>query len=158
MFFKNKHVITSLIVAPILAIISYFAVDHFVSEVPHQAKDGQLYKMLAKPNCRWESGYCDLINGDLEITITSDNKAYGQNTLFVKSTVNLKGVKYAVVDQKGGLSAPKLMRAIGSKDIEWSSLPLNIKKSDYLQFVISVNDSVFYAEVPSVFIYKENIL
>jgi hypothetical protein len=44
-----------MIVAPILAIISYFTVDYYVAEVPHKAKQGQSYKMLVKPNCRWAS-------------------------------------------------------------------------------------------------------
>jgi len=157
MFFKNRHVITSLIVAPILAIISYFAVDHYVSEVPHQAKDGQLYKMLAKPNCRWESGYCDLINGDLKIVITTDNKVYGRNQLFVKSTSDLKSVKFAVVSRKGDDSQPKSMSLSNANGLSWLSSQLNINKSDYLQFVISVNESVFYAEIPAVFVYKEII-
>ncbi len=160
MFFKNKHVITSLIVAPILALISYFAVDYYVAETPHQAKEGQLYKMLAKPNCRWESGYCDLINGDLEISITSNNKSYGQNTLFAKSTVSLRGIKFAVVDQKGDISKPKSMNKTMTinNELKWSSSKIKIDKSDYLQFVILAKDSVFYAEVPAIFIYKEDML
>jgi hypothetical protein len=35
---------------------------------------------------------------------------------------------------------------------------IKVIKSDYLQFVISVNESLFYAEVPTVFIYKEPLL
>jgi len=155
MFFKNKHVITSLIVAPILAIVSYFAVDYYVSEVPHQAKEGQLYKMLVKPNCRWESGFCDLVNGDLKVNITSDNQVYGENQLFVDSTANLKGIKFAVVSKKGDSSDPQSMISLNTNGTSWGSPQLSIDKSDYLQFVISVSDSIFYAETSAVFIYKD---
>jgi hypothetical protein len=48
-----------------------------LAEVPHKAKQGQSYKMLVKPNCRWASGACDLINGALKIHITADTQAYG---------------------------------------------------------------------------------
>jgi hypothetical protein len=74
MFFKNKHVITSMIVAPILAIISYFTVDYYVAEVPHKAKQGQSYKMLVKPNCRWASGAC-VIDCGLEVLSFALTKA-----------------------------------------------------------------------------------
>jgi hypothetical protein len=42
----------------------------------------------------------------------------------------------------------------GSKT-SWQSPQIKVIKSDYLQFVISANESLFYAEVPTVFIYKE---
>ncbi len=158
MFFKNKHVITSFIVAPILAIISYFAVDYYVAETPHKAKQGQDYKMLVKPNCRWESGMCDLINGDLEIAITSQTKTYGLNQLFLDSSTPLKGVKFALVEKRNKTSEPVSMLATDANQTAWKSLKINVSKSDYLQFAISVNESVFYAEIPAIFIYKEDLL
>ncbi|NYT28674.1 MAG: hypothetical protein H0A76_12975 [Candidatus Thiodubiliella endoseptemdiera] len=158
MFFKNKHVITSMIVAPILAIISYFAVDYYVAEVPHKAKQGQSYKMLAKPNCRWASGVCDLINGDLKIHITSDSQKYGSNVLFVDASNNLKGIKFALVEEQGKTSKPQSMTPANGSKKSWQSSRINIRQSDYLQLVISANRSVFYTEVPTVFIYKEPLM
>ena len=157
MFFKNKHVITSLIVAPILAIISYFAVDYYVAEVPHKAKEGQLYNMLAKPNCRWESGQCHLIHRDLELTFTADTQAYGRNHFFLESTAPLKGIVFAVAEQKGGQSTPTAMASIGTDKTMWKSIEIDVKQSDYLQFAISINGSIFQAEVPAVFTYKEEL-
>ena len=147
-----------MIVAPILAIISYFAVDHYVAEVPHKAKQGQSYKMLVKPNCRWESGACDLINGELKIHITSDSQVYGLNRLFVDVSSDLKGIKFALVKVKNNTSKPQSMTSSNGSKISWQSPQINIIKSDYLQFVISVNESIFYAQVPTVFIYKEPLL
>jgi hypothetical protein len=40
--------------------------------------------MLVKPNCRWASGVCDLINGALKIHITADTQAYGPMGDFFK--------------------------------------------------------------------------
>ncbi|AYQ57115.1 hypothetical protein BTHERMOSOX_1477 [Bathymodiolus thermophilus thioautotrophic gill symbiont] len=154
MFFKNKHIITSLIVAPILALISYFAVDYYVAEVPHKAKQGQAYKMLVKSNCRWESGVCDLINGELKINITSDSQTYGLNRLFVDASNNLRGIKFAVVEAQNKTSEPYSMTALNAAYTAWQSSQINVTKSDYLQFAISVNESVFYAEIPAIFIYK----
>lgn len=156
MFFKNKHVITSMIVAPILAIISYFAVDYYVAEVPHKAKDGQLYKMLAKPNCRWESGSCNLINGDLELKITSNTQTYGENQISVVSSVGLESIKYAIASHKNQHSNPKSMTSSNAENTSWYSTRINVVHSDYFQFVINADNSVFYVEVPATFIYKDN--
>jgi hypothetical protein len=155
MFFKNKHVITSMIVAPILAIISYFAVDYYVAEVPHKAKDGQLYKMLVKPNCRWESGHCDLVNGDFEVLVTSDSQKYGFNHFNLASETPLREVKFALVGAKGDHSLPDTMSLMKASGQLWQSSLVNVKASDYLQFVISVGASVFYAEVPATFTFKD---
>jgi hypothetical protein len=155
MFFKNKHVIASMIVAPILAIISYFAVDYYVAEVPHKAKDGQLYKMLAKSNCRWESGHCDLVNGDLELLVTSDTQQYGNNHFRLKSETPLQEVKFALVSEQGAHSQPELMRLVEAGNKLWQSSLVDVRRSDYLQFVISVSGSVFYAEVPAIFTYQD---
>jgi hypothetical protein len=58
-----------MVVAPILAIMSYLATDHMVSEKPHIAKDGNIYKMRVNSNCRWDSGKCTLDNEDIKIDI-----------------------------------------------------------------------------------------
>jgi len=155
MFFKNKHVITSMIVAPILAIISYFAVDYYVAEVPHKAIDGQLYKMLAKPNCRWESGHCDLVNGDLELLITSDSQLYGDNHFRLKTETPLEGVIFAIASEKGGHSQPESMRLVQAGNKIWESSLVNVKRSDYLQLAVSVNGIIFRAEVPAIFTYQD---
>ena len=39
----NKHVVIALIVAPILAVIAYFATDAAVGEKPHKAQAGKSY-------------------------------------------------------------------------------------------------------------------
>ena len=158
MFFKNKHVIASLIIAPILAIISYFAVDYYVAEVPHKAKKGGLYKFLVKPNCRWESGSCRLVNGDIELHIKPKNPEYGNNYIYLKSSVALESVRFALVKKKGDSSQPNLMKAANNTNTLWSSNKINISKPDYLQLAVSVGGSIFHAEVPAIFVYEEELL
>ena len=67
--FSNKHVLVAMLVAPVLAIMAWFAVDYFVAERPHAAEEGATYTLLAKSNCRYASGKCDLENADFELTI-----------------------------------------------------------------------------------------
>jgi hypothetical protein len=127
------------------------------SSVPHKAKQGQSYKMLVKSNCRWASGACDLINGALKIHITADTQAYGLNVLFVDASSDLKGIKFALVKAKDKISKPQSMTASNGSKTSWQSPQIKVIKSDYLQFVISANESLFYAEVPTVFIYKDRV-
>ncbi len=158
MFFKNKHVITALIVAPILAFISYFAVDYYVAEVPHKAKSGELYKLLVKPNCRWESGQCDLVNGDLKLTITANKKANSYYHFYLTSQILLDKVQFSLVAQKDGHSSPIPMKRTKKNATAWQSLPIIVVKSDYLQFAITAGDNIFYAQMPAIFVYKSKEL
>jgi len=155
MFFKNKHVISAMIVAPILAIISYFSVDYYVSEVPHKAQQGELYKMLVKSNCRWESGQCELVNGDFKISITPERQANGKTQFFIASQTALEGVNFALVNQRGDESLPTFANWVEANRMLWKTMAAEVNKSDYLQFVISVNGATFYTEVPAVFIDKD---
>ena len=58
-FLKNKHLLTASLVAPILALMSYFAIDALVGETPHAAEEGQSYQLVEKQNCRYNSGSYD---------------------------------------------------------------------------------------------------
>ena len=66
---KNKHVIIAMIVAPILAILAWFAVGQIAGEKAKVAEPGAAYPLVARSNCRWASGKCELANNDLEMTI-----------------------------------------------------------------------------------------
>ena len=68
---KNKHVLVAVLVAPVLAVVAWFSVDHFVSEKPHAARPGADYPLAARSNCRYESGACDLVNNDFKLRITA---------------------------------------------------------------------------------------
>jgi len=71
--FTNKHVIVAMLVAPILAIIAWFAVDRVVGEEPQPAVEGQSYPLVAKPGCRYAGGECELVNGDFRLAVSVDS-------------------------------------------------------------------------------------
>ena len=48
-FLKNKHVVTATLVAPLLALMAYFAIDFFVGEPPQAAREGQLAVLWVDP-------------------------------------------------------------------------------------------------------------
>ncbi|GAA3963389.1 hypothetical protein [Allohahella marinimesophila] len=68
----NKHVVIAMIVAPILAILAYLGTDAMVSEKPALPEVDESYPLVAHSNCRYESGLCELENGDLLITLRFD--------------------------------------------------------------------------------------
>ena len=69
--FKNKHLVVAMLVAPILAILAWYAIDVLVGEKPRPAEEGQSYPLAEKPNCRYGSGACGLKNADFELQLST---------------------------------------------------------------------------------------
>jgi len=144
--FKNKHVLVALVVAPILAILAWFATGMLVDEKEHVMKDGSVYTLVVRPNCRWESGKCTLANSDLKIDITGKYTNYTLE-LAINSPIPLSEVKIAydkhdkpqsiVYDKKTGLW-------VGVLDLK--------HKAEFINAVFIVNETVFYAQFPTVFL------
>ena len=143
-----------MIVAPILAIMSYFATDYIVSEKPHLAKDGNIYKMRISSNCRWESGKCTIDNGDVEINIIGQwiNKSLILN---LSSSVLLNSIKVSFDTQDN----PQDMEIDKKDRLKWNiSLDKdNQAKVQILNFAFVLNRSVFLAQISTIFLEKKNI-
>lgn len=152
---KNKHVVVGMLVAPILAVIAWFAVDYFIAERPHAAVPGADYKLVAKSNCRYASGSCDLSNSDFELTI---NAAESQHTvrLTLVSKFPLQLANIAVADHSNAVPAPMQLTADDTSGTLWSGTIVK-PESDVskLQVAVVANESRYYAELPTVFFTTE---
>lgn len=155
--YKNKHFVVAMIVAPILALISYFAVDRVVSEKPHAAVAGSSYELAEKPNCRYSSGVCDLKNGDFEVRLTSEFRDANSMHLSLSSVHPLAGAKVAMVmvdeqgkvveDLSGLRDRPQDMQATGEGGVAWSlNLPRPESEASRLQLVLSSNEVLYFGE------------
>ena len=154
--FKNKHVVVSLIVAPVLAVISYFAIDSIVSEPPHAAKPGEQVELIEKPNCRYPSGGCDLKNGDFEVHVKAQWASDVQVVLTLESKHPLDGIIAAHVINQDHNSAPMSMRALDDKGLKWSLDITNPDlKIDRLQLAASANHTLYYGDASLAFINYE---
>lgn len=156
---KNKHVVIAMLVAPILALISYFAVDAIVSEKPHAAKPGDRYALVEKPNCRYSSGQCGLKNGDFEVTLTTEWRDADRMLLMLKSVAPLEGALVALVepsDVNSDGEQPLEMAPEGSDGLRWSlELPKPDRESDRLRVVVSSNQTLYYGDAAMKFtLYK----
>lgn len=153
---KNKHLVIAMIVAPILAVLSYFAVDAIVSEKPHAAQPGQRYQLAEKPNCRYSSGVCGLKNGDFELTMTTDWKDNNRMLLRLQSHYPLDGAIVAMVDRASDDQPPQEMQPDGEDGLRWFlELPRPNPESSRLRLVVSSKETLYYGEAATEFsVYK----
>lgn len=165
---KNKHVVVAMLVAPVLALVSYFAVDAIVSEKPHAAQPGDRYALVEKPNCRYSSGQCGLKNGEFELTLTTEWRDDERMLLMMKSAFPLDGAVVALVEPaerdatQGEIEnaandgLPFEMLSEGDDGRRWSlELPKPDPESDRLRVVVSANNTLYYGDAAMKFtLYK----
>jgi hypothetical protein len=144
--FKNKHVIMAMIMAPILAIASYYLVDLAVKEQPQKAVEGNAYKLIAKSNCRFSSGLCDLENGSFKSTVrvSQDN---GQQLLRLTSTNKLQTASVGFVTSDGTESGPYKLMPNDNTGTQWSTeFKALADASTILRVALTANDAHYYTE------------
>ena len=154
MLLTNKHFIVALIVAPILAIIAYFAVDYMVSERPHSAISGKSYPLVAKSNCRYQSGQCTFKNGDVEFNLTTQSLGDNQYRIQLHSDLNLQGVKIGLVSNASSknTTAPQTMQFNPGTKPNWSTtVPQNQLENGRLLVAVSMDDVIYYGETETTF-------
>lgn len=154
---RNKHLMTAALVAPILALISYFAIDAFVGESPHAARPGQSYRLAEKPNCRYESGSCGLKNGDFELLLRPDLTVGESLVLILESEFPLDGVVLALIDAEAGESSPQDMQPRNDSGLVWSlEMPRPDPQNSRLRLAASANEALWYGDAALKFIDTES--
>ena len=150
--FKNKHVVIAMLVAPVLAIMAWFAVDYFVGERPHAAKPGSAYTLVAKSNCRYASGQCDLENADFKLTIRPEMVSASSVALTLTASHGLQSAAMGLVEG-GATQPPAPMTRTNDAGTEWQGLLPGPGSDDAsIRVAVTANDATWYAEVPVVFL------
>lgn len=153
--FTNKHVVVAMLVAPILAILAWFAVDYFLSEQPHAAKPGTSYKLIARSNCRYASGQCDLENGDFELDLRPTEITATAITLTVQSRFPLQQATIGFVNG-GSQAVASKMASTNSEATQWSAdVALPAGDASVLGIAVSSQGAIYFAEVPTTFLQLE---
>lgn len=153
---KNKHFVIALLVAPILALISYFSVDAAVSEKPHAAKAGAQYELVEKPNCRYSSGHCQLKNGDFELELKGTWQDDVHLQLELVSEFPLQGVVAAQIDQQDSQAVPAQMVALNESGTRWGMLLTNPSiDQSRIRLAASSNQSMYYGDAGLAFVNYE---
>ena len=152
---KNKHLILAMFVAPALAVIAYFSVDYVVSEKPQAALQGGTYKLVAKSNCRYQSGACTLKNGDIEVYISAQRIDDKKVELSMHSELPIQRAVISYVADDVA-SEPALMNAASAEMTEWNiTLDLEEPGKSALRLALNISDSMYYAETTAIFIDYE---
>jgi hypothetical protein len=154
--FTNKHVIIAMIVAPILAIMTYFAVDILVGEPPKSIVAGGKYPLVGRPNCRYRSGQCTLKNSDIQIDLNPVNTMQGLAIQLVANTP-LQSAKIAVVNQSSGNTdpPPETMQQ-RTPDTWYYQFQGQYDIQDKLRLAVKIQDAWFYADVSLIFTMEQD--
>lgn len=149
---KNKHVLTAAIVTPVLALISYFAIDFLLSETPHPAEKGQSYRLAEKPNCRYDSGSCGLKNGEFELDLRIERGDGKRSVLNLSSAFPLDGILVALLENEQDEEQPVAMQAMNEDGMNWS---LELNEFDpargRLRLVASAQQTHYFGDVALMF-------
>ena len=153
--FKNKHVVVAMLVAPVLSILAWLAVDYFVGERPHAAKPGNAYLLIAKSNCRYDSGQCDLANKDFEITLRATRIGDARMTLEALSKFPLQQSTIGLVES-GIEATPLPMDELDTNAMRWAAtLSRPDSAESTLRIAVLAGGVTYYAEVPVTFLQLE---
>jgi len=150
---KNKHVILAMFVAPMLAIMAYFATDSVVSEKPQKAEAGEEYKLAARSNCRYESGLCTLHNGDVEIDIRINRLSTSTGEPFVELLLQSNTPLQQALVSLGSHDAQPVALSGETDRLSWrTDLETTLAAGSELRLAVMISGTAFYAAVPTVFV------
>lgn len=149
--FKNKHVVIAMLVAPMLSIMAWYAVDYFFAEKPFEAKPGAAYLLIAKSNCRYDSGQCDLENGDFQLTLRPGEISEQAANIELAAKFSLQTATIALVENE--LESPPVKMAAKDTTAKlWTgTLTRPAAAESTVRVAVMADDSTYYAEVPVVF-------
>ncbi|MGK0499948.1 MAG: hypothetical protein ACJAYG_001593 [Oceanicoccus sp.] len=151
--FKNKHLVSAFIVAPMLAIGAYFVTDYVVSEQPHKEQIGSSYPLLQLPNCRYPSGKCGLKNGNFKVVVTGRSDSSGELLLTVNSFFALESVYVSVVPDKDDVVGPTTMQPIDESNKQFQvALHADKPTEQFLRLVVNSGGAAYYAETAMPFL------
>ncbi|MEE4659150.1 MAG: hypothetical protein V2J89_01700 [Halieaceae bacterium] len=147
--FTNKHVVTALIVAPILSVLAWFAVGNLIGEAPAPAQAGNAYPLVEKSNCRWASGRCDLENADFRVTL----RYSGKGALELRSEFPLQAATFSVHDPASDIELPPMaLEAEDESGLRWQLLAAGMPSpGQRIRLVASADGSRYYGEAGTAF-------
>ena len=150
------HVAIALIVAPILAILAWFAVGQIAGEKAKVAEPGAAYPLVARSNCRWASGECELHNNELEMTILPLELGAQYTRLSLDSEVALAQATFALLVNGQEVVAPAQPDTSPDAPAQMTvTIPAFADPEAMLRVAVTVQESLYFAEVPVVFMRPE---
>ncbi len=144
----NRHFVIAMIVAPILAIIAWFGVDKLVAPPPVAAQPGQTFELIAKPNCRYDSGHCELVNGDVKVMLEPQDNGQLKmlsNQLVQVSRLELLGAADESLQQLDFKAPQGTAEAMLDLSVPYSEI-------QSLRIAFNIEGTFYYAETGTKFL------
>jgi hypothetical protein len=155
---RNKHVLVAALVAPVLALIAWFAIDFFMGETPSAAVGGQSYPLVEKPGCRWESGSCGLKNNEFELDMVYQRLGGDLLRLELESAFPLDGIMLAVVMSETDEQPPLPMQPFGPDGTRWKlEIRVPQPETDRIRLAASAGGSVYFGDVSTRFTLADRV-
>jgi hypothetical protein len=149
----NKHMIIAMLVAPVLAVLAWFAVGEFAGEQAHKAEAGREYPLVEQSNCRYESGVCELRNKDMVIKLSLEQGA--EEVLILRASHALEGVLLAIGPPESTV-LPDKMRTADGRGKEWRMLIGGVPgPQERIRLVATAGGSAYFAEASTRFVQTE---
>ena len=149
----NKHMIIAMLVAPVLAILAWFAVGQLAGEKPHSAQVGREYPLVEQSNCRYESGVCELRNEDMVIKLSMEKET--DRVLVLHASHTLDGVLLAIGPPESSV-LPDKMRTSDGQGKEWRMLIGGVPgPQERIRLVATAGGSAYFAEASTRFVQSE---
>ncbi len=149
---RNKHVLVAALVAPVLALLAYFAMDYMFGETPHAAVEGQSYALVEMPNCRYDSGSCGLKNNEFRLDMNYRRISDDRLALDLSSAFPLDGVLLALVISETDDKPPVPMQSAAPDGTKWTiELQIAEPETDRIRLVASAGGSVYFGDVSTRF-------
>lgn len=150
--FKNKHILLAAVVAPVLGLLTYYAIGVLTGEEPQAAEQGRSYPLVALPNCRRGGGQCELKNGDFALDLRTEPFESDRFLLSLESVFPLQGVVVSLAGDEAGNTEPLDMRPQGDSGQNWVLVvPRPESGRDRLRLVASANQSLYFGEFSNQF-------
>lgn len=152
--FKNRHIAIAVIVAPLLALLAWFAVGKMGGEQAVPPEPGQAYPLLAKSNCRYPSGQCDLQNNDLTLSLRFIDANIV--SLLLTSSHTLDSVIMSVTEP-GNDPGPVPMEAIDAEGLRWRVyLSTRPTAAQTIRLVAGRKGVSYFAEADTIFLQESD--
>ena len=149
--FTDKHVVIALLVAPILAIASWYAVGWLAGDLAESevAESGQAYPLLERSGCRYEGGECRVSNGDFILTLTMGT-VDNEGAIYIQSALPLESLLVGL--RSSGDRPPLAAQRQSNNTRDWMFLGQEpIASDDALRIVAVTGGAAYFGEVSLTF-------
>lgn len=146
---NNRHVRIALVLAPLLGVGAFVAVDRRLTPRPQAAAEGASYPLAAKSNCRYSSGACNLENGDVKLLVRGRRAGETTFEISVESALPI-GSAVLSVGEAESFSEPATFGAGDSFRLD-AAEPEQLR----MRWAFQVGRATYYAETSGVFLQRE---